>query len=62
MRKSPRKRAPVKPADPVQPVCTFCRRSHVPNALTAKVLRDSKAGKGLKSFETLEELLADLGM
>jgi hypothetical protein len=51
MRKSPRKRAPLQ-----------CRKPHVPNALTAKVLADTKAGKNLKHFATREELYADLGM
>jgi len=34
----------------------------IPNALTAKVLRDSKAGKGVKRFATKKELYADLGL
>jgi DNA-damage-inducible protein J len=34
----------------------------IPNALTAKVLRDSKAGKGVKHFATKEELYRDLGL
>lgn len=32
----------------------------IPNALTAKVIADAKAGKNVKSFATLEEMFADL--
>ena len=34
----------------------------MPNALTAKTLRDSKAGKGVKRFATKKEFYADLGL
>lgn len=34
----------------------------IPNALTAKVLADSKAGRNVKHFATVEEFYADLGM
>ncbi len=34
----------------------------MPNELTAKTLRDSKAGKGVKTFSTKKELYADLGL
>jgi DNA-damage-inducible protein J len=34
----------------------------IPNALTAKVIADAKAGKNVKRFATKEELFADLGM
>ena len=34
----------------------------IPNALTAKTLRESKAGKGVKRFATKKELYADLGL
>ena len=34
----------------------------MPNALTAKTLRESKAGKGVKRFTTKKELYADLGL
>jgi DNA-damage-inducible protein J len=33
-----------------------------PNELTAKTLRDSKAGRGVKRFATRSELYADLGL
>ncbi|MBA3960392.1 MAG: type II toxin-antitoxin system RelB/DinJ family antitoxin [Chthoniobacterales bacterium] len=33
----------------------------IPNALTAKTLRASKAGKGVKHFATTKELYHDLG-
>ena len=34
----------------------------IPNALTAKTLRESKAGRGVKRFATKRELYADLGL
>ncbi len=34
----------------------------VPNALTTRTLKDSKAGKGVKRFNTKRELYADLGL
>lgn len=34
----------------------------IPNPLTAKTLRDSKAGKGVKTFSTKKEFYADLGL
>jgi DNA-damage-inducible protein J len=34
----------------------------IPNELTAKTLRDSKAGVGVKRFSTKKELFADLGL
>ena len=34
----------------------------IPNALTAKVLADTKAGRNLKRSATREEFYADLGM
>lgn len=34
----------------------------IPNALTAKTLRDSKAGKNVKTLATKSELYADLGL
>ena len=34
----------------------------IPNKLTAKTLRTSKAGKNVKRFGTKKELYADLGM
>ncbi len=34
----------------------------IPNELTAKILRDSKAGKGVKRFATKQDLYADLGL
>jgi DNA-damage-inducible protein J len=33
----------------------------IPNALTAKTLRESRAGRGVKGFATKKELYADLG-
>jgi len=34
----------------------------LPNALTAKTLRDSKKGKNVKTFATRDELYRDLGL
>ena len=34
----------------------------LPNALTARTLRASKAGKGVKAFANKRELYADLGL
>jgi len=34
----------------------------IPNDVTAKTLRDSKAGKNVKRFGTKKELYADLGL
>lgn len=34
----------------------------MPNALTAKTLRESKTGKSVKRFATKKELYADLGL
>jgi DNA-damage-inducible protein J len=34
----------------------------IPNPLTAKTLRESKAGKGVKRFRNKKELYADLGL
>ncbi len=34
----------------------------IPNALTAKTLRDSKAGRNVKTFQTKKDLYADLGL
>ena len=34
----------------------------IPNKLTARTLRASKAGKGVKRFATRKELYADLGL
>lgn len=34
----------------------------IPNELTAKTLRESKAGKGVKRFGSKKELFADLGL
>jgi len=34
----------------------------IPNDLTIKTLRDSKAGKGVKIFATRKELYSDLGL
>ena len=34
----------------------------IPNELTARTLRASKAGKGVKQFVTKQELYADLGL
>jgi len=34
----------------------------LPNALTAKTLRDSRAGKNVKNFATKSDLYADLGL
>jgi len=35
---------------------------HVPNAETAKVLRDAREGKNLLHYESLEEMFKDLGI
>lgn len=35
---------------------------HIPNTLTASVLRRSKQGKAIKHFETKEALFDDLGL
>jgi len=34
----------------------------IPNALTAKTLRDSRTGKNVKKFATKSDLYADLGL
>jgi DNA-damage-inducible protein J len=34
----------------------------IPNKLTARTLRDSRAGKNVKRFRTKKELYADLGL
>ncbi len=34
----------------------------LPNELTARTLRESKAGKGVKQYATREEFYADLGL
>jgi DNA-damage-inducible protein J len=34
----------------------------IPNRLTARTLRDSKAGQNVKHFATKKELYADLGL
>lgn len=34
----------------------------IPNELTAKTIRESKAGKGVKRFSSKKELFADLGL
>jgi DNA-damage-inducible protein J len=34
----------------------------IPNELTAKTLRESKAGKGVKRYASKKELYADLGL
>jgi DNA-damage-inducible protein J len=34
----------------------------IPNELTAKTMRESKAGKNVKHFKSKKELFADLGM
>ena len=34
----------------------------IPNDVTAKTLRDSKAGKNVKRFRSKKELYADLGL
>lgn len=34
----------------------------MPNALTARTLRNSRRGRGVKRFSTKRELYADLGM
>ena len=34
----------------------------IPNALTARTLQASKAGKGVKRFGSKKELYADLGL
>ncbi len=34
----------------------------IPNALTAKTLRESKSGKGVKHFSSRKALYADLGL
>jgi len=34
----------------------------IPNALTAKTLQDSRAGKNVKNFATKADLYADLGL
>jgi DNA-damage-inducible protein J len=34
----------------------------IPNELTAKTLRESKAGKGVRKFSTKQELYAELGL
>ncbi len=34
----------------------------IPNALTARTLNSSKAGKGVKRFRSKKDLYADLGM
>jgi len=34
----------------------------IPNELTAKTLRESKRGKGVRKFTTRKELYADLGL
>jgi len=34
----------------------------IPNALTARTLHASKAGRGVKRFGSKKELYADLGM
>ena len=34
----------------------------IPNDLTAKILRESKAGKNVKRFNDKKELYADLGL
>jgi hypothetical protein len=39
-----------------------CPLSHVPNAVTRKVIRDANAGKNLLSYASLEEMFDDLGM
>jgi hypothetical protein len=36
--------------------------SHVPNAETAKVLREAREGKNLLRYESLEEMFKDLGI
>ena len=35
---------------------------HVPNAETAKVLREAREGKNLLRYESLEEMFKDLGI
>src|SRR5439155_23269891 len=35
---------------------------HVPNAETAKVLREAREGKNLLHYESLEEMFKDLGL
>ncbi len=37
-------------------------RPHIPNEETERVIQDALAGKNLKSFDNLEDLLADLGL
>ena len=36
--------------------------SHVPNAETAKVLREAREGKNLLRYKSLEEMFKDLGI
>jgi hypothetical protein len=36
--------------------------SHVPNAETAKVLREAREGKNLLRYESLDEMFKDLGI
>jgi hypothetical protein len=36
--------------------------SHVPNAETARVLREAREGKNLLRYESLEEMFKDLGI
>jgi hypothetical protein len=36
--------------------------SHIPNAETAKVLREAREGKNLLRYESLEEMFKDLGI
>ena len=34
----------------------------VPNAATARAIKEAKSGKGLKKFKNAEDLFADLGI
>ena len=57
--------APKRPAaaSSVPPVPRACRKRHVPNAVTAKVLRDAKAGRNLlRRYSTAKEMLKDFGL
>lgn len=41
---------------------TKCAKSHKPNKVTARAIKDAKKGKGLKEFKTAEELFEPLDL
>lgn len=53
----------VKNKKPAQtPADSACKKQHIPNAETTKVLRNSRQGKNIVRCENIEDMWAKLGI